>query len=124
MTGDFVEALGKNSPQPVALERILETRIEGIDVRGQRPLPPEVVPDVLVGREHELVLEPKAAGERAQEGAGLRLARAAIRFVREERRVLPHGLAVLAPEAGKRPARQLLARIPLALAEVQETGPG
>ncbi len=40
------------------------------------------------------------------------------RFVGEERRVAPDRLAVLAPETVQRPARQLLAGIPLALAEV------
>ena len=41
-------------------------------------------------------------------------------LVGEQRRVVPAGLAVGAPAHAQRPARQLLARIPLALAEVQE----
>ena len=41
-------------------------------------------------------------------------------LVGEQRGVVPAGLAVAAPVDRQRPARQLLARVPLALAEVQE----
>ena len=38
--------------------------------------------------------------------------------------ILPDRFAVLAPIAVQRPARQLLARVPLALAEVSQSGRG
>ena len=41
-------------------------------------------------------------------------------LVGEQRRVVPRRLAVVAPVAAERPARQLFARIPLALAAVNE----
>jgi hypothetical protein len=43
-------------------------------------------------------------------------------FIGEQGGVGPDRVAVVAPEAGQRPARQLLARIPLALAVVQQAG--
>ena len=48
-------------------------------------------------------------------GVAMRLA-----LVGEERGISPARLAVGAPGDGERPARQLLAGVPLALAEVQE----
>ena len=44
-------------------------------------------------------------------------------FVGEQGRVVPGRLAVGTPADRQRPARQLLARVPLALAEVQESAP-
>ena len=41
-------------------------------------------------------------------------------LAREQDRIAPDRLAIAAPEAVQRPARQLLARIPLALAEMQQ----
>ena len=41
-------------------------------------------------------------------------------FIRKQRRVLPYRLAIFAPENAQRPARQLLAGIPLALAKMQK----
>ena len=42
-------------------------------------------------------------------------------FIDEKRRVAPHRLSIGAPVDVERPARQLFARVPLALAEVQES---
>ncbi len=63
----------------------------------------------------------QAARQRAHEGLGMR-ARVGVAFalVGEPLRVAPAGLAVGAPADGQRPARQLLAGVPLALAKVQE----
>src|SRR5882757_7298265 len=41
-------------------------------------------------------------------------------FIGDERRVVPQGLAVSAPEAVERPTRQRLAGVPLPLTEVRE----
>src|SRR5260221_84693 len=45
-------------------------------------------------------------------------------FERDRRRIAQDALAVLAPEAAQRPARQLLAGIPFALAEMQQRSLG
>ena len=45
-------------------------------------------------------------------------------FIGDERSVFPDGLAVLAPIGRQRPARQRLARIPLALAVMQQRAGG
>ena len=116
-----VQSLREDLAQALALERILKARIEGIDVGRELALAPQVVPDVLVGGNDVLGVEIEMAGERAQELRGLAFAHAVVHaFVGDQARVIPDRLAVLAPEARQRPARQLLARVPLALAEVEQ----
>jgi len=57
-----------------------------------------------------------------EEAPGQRLVRAGrARFVGHQRGVAPDWLAVQPPEAVERPARQLLARIPLALPEMHQS---
>ena len=94
----------------------------GIDVDRQLALAPQVVPrrPRTPGRRCR---DRRRAGARAL--AGTRAASPRSRRGRRARRrnsagSRPDRLAVLAPEQVQRPARQLLARIPLALAEVQQ----
>ncbi len=122
MADRLVEALLEHLPQPRALERIVEARIERVDVGGQLALAPQVVPGVLVAGEHVLGIELEPLGQRFQEHRSLRRRCAVVdAFIGEQRGVVPYRLAVLSPEARQRPARQLLTRIPLALPEVQQT---
>ncbi len=68
-----------------------------------------------------LQVEIESFGDTPQEASGQRLIGAVgLGLVGDERRVAPQWFAVFAPEAVERPARQLLARIPLALPEVGE----
>ncbi len=68
-----------------------------------------------------LGVELQAFGHAAQEAAGQFGVGAVVpRLVGDQRGVAPERLPVPAPEAVQRPARQLLAGIPLALAEVHE----
>ena len=87
----------------------------------QLSLAPQVVEGVLVGGKDVPRIEPELPGQGAQEERALRFGRAVVfRFFRKKLRVFPYRLAVLAPGAGQRPARQRLARIPLALAKVKQ----
>ena len=121
VANDFVEPARKHRRKALALERIFELRFERVHVDRQPALPPQVVKRVLERRENVLRVERKARGEMRKELLSRDFIRAAsLRFVREQRRVLPDRLAVLAPEERERPARQRLARIPLALAVMQQ----
>src|SRR5439155_13333351 len=111
MADRLVQSLLEDLAQPGALERVVEARVEGIDVRRELALAPQVVPGVLIRREHVLRIEPDLLGEGLQERGRLRRRRAVVdALVGEERGIVPYRLAVLAPVAGKRPARQLLTR--------------
>ena len=115
------QPLSEHQRQPGAFARIVETGIVRIDVARQAALAPQVVEGVLEGREDVPSVDPEALGEVAQEAPGERLAGAIVHgLVGEQRRIFPHRLAVAPPEAVERPARQRLARIPLALPEVRE----
>ena len=108
-----------------AFELVVQTRVERIDVRRQLALAPQVVPDVFVAGLHVFVGQPQLGRERRDEALGVgRGVTVGVPLVGEERRIAPDRLAVGAPVAPERPARQLLARIPLALAEVDETAGG
>src|SRR6185369_17164093 len=80
-----------------------------------------VVERVFVAGLHVLRIQAQALGEAGDEGLRV-FARVAVHLalVGEQRGVVPARLAVGAPADRQRPARQLLARVPLALAVVQE----
>ncbi len=121
MADDRVEPLLEHAAHAVAFHRVVEPRIEGIDVDRQASLAPQVVPHVLVRRERVLRIEPEPLGDALQETLRVGLGGAAVLvLVGEPLRVRPHRLAVLAPVEVERPARQLLAGVPLALAVVQQ----
>ncbi len=116
-----IELLREHAAQAGALQFVVQLRIEGVDVHRQAAFAPEVVVDVLVGgldeggREAQLLRQPVREALGVGAGVVRRLA-----LVGEQGRIVPGRLAVGAPEDRQRPARQLLARVPLALAEVQE----
>ena len=121
VAGLLLQALREHAPQAFALERIVDPRIEGVDVDRQPPFAPQVVPRVLVGGKDEFRIEAERARERVQEAFRLRIRDAVVlALVRLERRVPPDRRAVLAPVARERPARQLLAGVPLALPVMQQ----
>ena len=124
IAGDGIQALREHPAKALALHRVVQTGIERIDVHRQAALAPEVVPGVFVARREVARRQTELARQRFDEafgvGAGVVAAPGAQALVGEKRRVLPDGLAVLAPENAQRPARQLFAGIPLALAEMQK----
>ena len=115
------EALLEDPRQALALQRILHFRFVDHDIAGQAPFAPEVVPGVLVGREKIVRVELQALREGERE-AVRRLDGSADRLAlqRIELRIAPDRFAVLAPVAAQRPAWQLLAGVPFALAEMQQ----
>ena len=122
VAGGGVQPLGEHAAQTGTFQLVIEFGVERVDVHGQLAFAPEVIPGVLIAGQHQLVLQPQAARERRDEGLGVSGGVAVCQaFVGEQRGVGPAGLAVGAPADGQRPARQLFARVPLALAEMQET---
>ena len=110
-----------HAPQTHALHLVIETRFERIDVHRQAPLAPQVVPGVLIARFDELRIERELARQVGQETPCILGGIAAwLALVGEQRVVVPARLAIGTPVERQRPARQLLARVPLALADVQE----
>ena len=117
----FVEFLFKYLAQTFAFHRVVEPRVERIDIDRQLAFAPQVVPDVFVGGENVFRIEREFFCDARQKSAGLLFSDAvAGRFVGKQRRIFPDRLAVFAPVQIERPARQLLAWIPLALAVVQQ----
>src|SRR5690606_22850248 len=90
------------------------------DVRRQAAFAPEVIPGVFEGRKDMLRGESKLLCNRSKKGRGAFFAYTVVGGFRcEQLRIRPQRLTIAAPEGVQRPARQLLARIPLALSEVQ-----
>ena len=123
--GRCLEPLLEDARDALALHRILRLVGVDLDVAGQAPLPPQIVPGVLEGLEEIAGIELQPFGQRHREAVGDR-GRGAGRLglERGQRGIAPDLLAVLAPVAGERPARQLLSRIPFALAEMQHRSRG
>ena len=121
MAHDFLKPLAEHLAQALAFHRIGQPRVERIDIGGELALAPQVVPGVLVGREHVLRIERQAARHAAQKLVRLRIGDLVIlALIGKQFGVRPDRLAVLAPVQVQRPARQLLAGVPLALAVVQQ----
>ena len=116
-----VQALHEHAAQAFTLHDVVQSGVKRVHVDRQTALAPQVVPSVFKTRrdvvrgQAQLVRQGgnKALCVCTGVGAGLTL-------VSEQGRVLPDGLAVFAPENAQGPARQLLARVPLALAEVEK----
>ena len=118
---DAVETLLEDAREARAILFVLQLRLQRVDVDRQPPLGHEVVPDVLVRRDDVIAVHRQRVGQRTDESAGLGVAMAVVDgLVGDEAVVSPHRNAVSPPPAAERPARQRLARIPLALAEVQQ----
>ena len=121
VTDHLVEPLAEDLAQALALQRVGQTGVEGIDIGRQLALTPEVVPGVLVSRKHELRIEGQTARDAAQELVRLRIGDLVVlALVGEQLGVRPDRFLVLAPVQVQRPARQLLTGVPLALAVVQQ----
>ncbi len=119
--GRGAEAAAEHLAQPFALFRIVEVVELGIDVDRKLPLLVDVGERILVGRDHVLRPDAQALGQRFGKRAGILGVEAVVAIrAADECGIAPERHAVGAPVAGERPARQRLARIPLALAEVQQ----
>ena len=82
----------KTRRKPIALEFVVEPRVERIHVDRQPPFAPEVVPDVLVSRPHMAAVHAELRGQRADETLGVGAVRAVgMLLVGEERRVVQTG---------------------------------
>lgn len=104
------------------LAAALQTIREIGDVLRQRTLAPQVVEIVFEGWKHETRRQLQTLGDTGQEPPGQRTVRAIILlFIGNQRAVVPDRHTVTAPVAVERPTRQLLAGVPLALAEVHQT---
>ena len=116
-----VELLLEHAAQAHALHLVAELGIKRVQIDRQAAFAPQVVPDVLIGAEHVGVAQAQLRGQRPGEalgiGAGVVGGQA---FVGKQGRVGPHRLSVGTPVNIQRPARQLFARVPLALAEMQK----
>ncbi len=100
-----------------AVGQVLGQRVEA---GGQVRLVPQDRPRILVGGPHEFGGKAQGGGELGGEAARILVrGRGLAGEAGQQRLALPQGRAVAPPEAGERPARQGLAGIPLALAEVQ-----
>src|SRR5262245_4375304 len=121
MADYLLEAARKYAHEALAFERILQTRIERIDVDWKPPLAPKKIESILVRRENFPTVDAKPSGDAAQEGCGRAFRdRARLGLARGQRLVAPNRFAVRPPIAVERPARQLLSRIPLALTKMNE----
>src|SRR6188472_2725649 len=107
--------------QAVALGLVGQARIGRLDVDRQLAFAPKVVAEVFVAGEDVAPVDAETKREAMQELARLLGLRAVvIALARQQCRVVPDRHAVPAPEEIERPARQLLARVPLALAVVDQ----
>src|SRR5499433_1721956 len=121
ITHDLLEASGEYPHQTLALEGIVNPGIKWIDVGGQAPLTPQKIKNVLVSREYMPRVEPQPFGDATEKSRSASLRRAiGSRFIRNERLMAPDRLTVGAPETVERPAWELFARIPFALAEMDQ----
>src|SRR5260370_19422565 len=117
--GRALKPLLEDAGEPLAFKLVLHLRSVDRDVARQTAFAPQVVPGVLEGLEKIAGIELEALGERHGEtlrhfgrGAG------GLGLERDERRIAPDRLAVLAPMAAEVPARQLPAGVPFCQAEM------
>ena len=121
ITHFLLEALAEHLAQSLSLHRVIELRIQRIDVRRQPALAPQVVIDVFETGEDVRGGQAQALRHAAQQARGIGGRDAVVHALFGiQRLIAPDGLAILTPVAVQRPARQLLARVPLALAKVRE----
>ncbi len=84
-----------------------------------------MVKRVFISREHELGGQSELGGKGGEKLVrGMRGRAIVNRLIGNERVIAPDRFGVATPEAVERPARQLLARIPLALAEMRQARRG
>ena len=105
-----------------ALFGVVDLGIERVDVDGQRLFLEQPIGRVFVGGDHVICFQAQPRGDLARESLRVGVGRPAFHLaVGDQLRRSPDRLPVLAPIERERPARQTLARIPFALAEMQET---
>ena len=122
VAGDAAQARAEHRARAGRARRIVEARLQHVDVHGQTPLAPQVVVDVLVGRAcaNASSTARRRASARMNPSAAPSSGRVRRRLLGDEPGLVPDRLPVAAEVAVERPARQLLARVPLPLAVVQE----
>ncbi|MNV12473.1 hypothetical protein D3C71_1030780 [compost metagenome] len=121
LANHLVQPLAEHLAQTRPLQRLLQTRIFGADVLRQHSFAPEVIEIVFVGWKNEAGRNFQALGDTRQKTSGQRAIGAVVLlFVGDQRAVVPDRHAVAAPVTIERPARQLLAGVPLALPEMHQ----
>ena len=127
--------MSKDAVQAFALHRIVEPGIEHIDIDRQLLLAVNEMHRILIGLEGHLRIDAQPGRDTQHEFASLgdgrdrvgcgarhlvRQARMIVDLGGEDRQIAHDRLAVAPPEPVERPARQLLAGIPLALTVVEQ----
>ena len=121
VAGRLAEVALERAHDAGALVGIVDLGIARIDVGGQQALLEQAIGRILEGGLNEFGLDAEPRRDAFGEALGFvvrRRARAG--FGREQSEMAPERHAVAAPEQRERPARQRLARIPFALAVMQE----
>jgi len=121
MSDDAIQALIENLGEPCALLVAFQICFERIDVRRQAALFPQMVKRVFIAGQDPFRVGAEPLGQRCDE---LRRVLGFMSVVRtllsDEIIAIPNGQAIPAPVGAKGPARQGLARVPLALPVVHE----
>ena len=106
---------------PRALDGIVDLGVAGVDVGGPLALLHHPLDRVLEGGNEIVAIDAEPCRHALGEPFGeVARGRMVLAFARDQAVVAPDRKAVLAPEQGEGPARQRLARIPFALAVMQE----
>ena len=116
----LAEAPVEDARQPLALHRVVELVVDRVEVLGQLGLAQQERRGVLVGGFGGDGVDVERLADRLGQLAGLLEAGARGGLGGDQLGLLPQRLAVLAPVEAEGPAGELLARIPLALAVVQQ----
>ena len=127
--GRGLQTAVEHARQPGPLLRIVDLIVDRVDVRRQLALAQHELGRVLEGGLGVVGIDLQRLRQKLREppgGAGVerRPAQGRRRLRRDQVGVLPKRFAILAPDQGERPARQLFARIPFALAVMQQPARG
>ena len=122
---DPVEAPLEYVPQALPLQRVGQFIIGRVQVFRQAPLAPQIIQRVFISGHDPAFRNTQRLGQRLDPDLGLGGPVAIIpALIGEPFAVLPERLLVLAPVERQGPARQRLAGIPFALAEVRDAAWG
>ncbi len=115
------QAMVEHPREASALERVLQLGILGRQIGRQLPFAADEMPGILIGRLGKGRIDTKLGRDISDQGQRLlELRRRRAGQSRHALRGGPERLAIIPPIDAVRPARQLLARIPLALAVVEQ----
>ena len=118
----LVQPLAEDAAQADPFHLVVQTGVKRVHVHGQAAFTPEVIPGVFVAGQHRVIRQAQLCGQFLHEAQGVvRGAVAGFALVSKNGGVLPTRRAIGAPINAECPARQLFARVPLALAKVQKT---